>query len=71
MYIDVSTLAMRNVLILSLIMLAVSSNNHFPALEREILKIWKTLNKPVFKKPVKTNHCSNKFWEIDMTKFEP
>ncbi len=29
-------------------------------------------NTPLFqKKPTKTNHRSGKFWEIDMTNFEP
>jgi len=43
-----------------------------PRLQQELLRIWKTLNAPLLrKKPVKPNHKSGKFWEIDMTDFEP
>ncbi len=43
-----------------------------PVIQRELIRIWKTLKTPLLPiKSIRTNHSSNKFWEIDMTKFEP
>jgi hypothetical protein len=52
------------------VILAFSGNA--PVIHQELLRIWKTLNTPFHPlRSAKTNHKSNKFWEIDMTKFEP
>ena len=71
MHVDLVTVGLRNILAFQLLaVLALAGNT--PVVQRELLRIWKTLNTPLFpKQQVKTNHKSNKFWEIDMTKFEP
>ena len=41
-------------------------------IHNDLLRIWKTLKAPFLQlKSTRTNHKSNNFWEIDMTKFEP
>ena len=71
MHPDVIMLSLRNVLLLQLLMALTLAGNS-PRLQQELLRIWKTLNAPLLrKKPIKPNHKSGKFWEIDMTDFEP
>ena len=71
MHADINTLALRNTLLLALMTFLLLAGN-VPVFQQELLKIWKTLNTPLLpKRPAGTNHKSNKFWEIDMTKFEP
>jgi hypothetical protein len=71
MHIDPMTLNFRNILALQLLVVLTLAVNS-PVIQQEMLKIWKTLNTPLLqKKPTKTNHTSGKFWEIDMTNFEP
>ncbi len=64
---------LRNILFFQLLaILAFSRAETAPIIHRELQKIWKTLNRPLLPiKSSRTNHSSNKFWEIDMTKFEP
>jgi hypothetical protein len=72
MHIDIITATLRNILLFQLVaVLALAGNT--PVVQQELLfKIWETLNTPLLpKRPARTNHKSNKFWEIDMTKFEP
>jgi hypothetical protein len=71
MHPDAISIALRNILLVQLLTaLALAGNS--PRLQQELLRIWKTLNTPLlWKKPVKPNHKSGKFWEIDMTDFEP
>jgi len=71
MHVDIISVTLRNILFFQLMMVLVLAGNA-PLVQQELLKIWKTLNTPLFpKRPSGTNHKSNKFWEIDMTKFEP
>ena len=71
MHIDIIAVSLRNILFFQLMMVLVLAGNA-PLVQQELLKIWKTLNTPLLpKRPGGTNHKSNKFWEIDMTKFEP
>lgn len=64
-------LALRNLLLLQLLISLTLAGNS-PKLQQELLRIWKTLNAPLnWMKPAKPNHKSGKFWEIDMTDFEP
>ena len=71
MHFDTVTLTFRNILFFQLLAVSVLSGS-VPAVQQELLKIWKTLNTPLLpNRPSGTNHKSNKFWEIDMTKFEP
>ncbi len=64
---------LRNSLFFQLLaVLAFSRAETAPIIHRELLKLWKTLNTPLLPiKSSRTNHSSNKFWEIDMTKLEP
>jgi hypothetical protein len=64
-------IALRNVLLVQLLTALTLAGNS-PRLQQELLRIWKTLKTPLLrKKPNKPNHKSGKFWEIDMTDFEP
>jgi len=68
---DVIMIALRNVLFVQLLMALTLAGNS-PRLQQELLRIWKKLKAPLlWKKPSKPNHKSGKFWEIDMTDFEP
>lgn len=62
---------LRNLLVATLFMVAVMSpNTHL--VRQELQRIWKTIKTPLLQLRItRTNHKSNKFWEIDMTKFEP
>ena len=71
MHPDSIMIAFRNVLLVQLLMALTLAGNS-PRLQQKLLRIWKTLNAPfLWKKPAKPNHKSGKFWEIDMTDFEP
>jgi len=71
MHVDLVTVSLRNILTIQLLAVLALAG-YTPVVQHEMLKIWKTLNTPLFpKKSARTNHKSNKFWEIDMTKFEP
>jgi hypothetical protein len=71
MHVDTVTLTLRNILFFQLLAVSVLAGSA-PAVQQELLKIWKTLNTPLLPtRSSRTNHKSNKFWEIDMTKFEP
>ena len=71
MHPDLVMIALRNILLVQLVMaLTVAGNS--PRLQQELLRIWRKLNSPLLRKdPVKPNHRSGRFWEIDMTDFEP
>jgi hypothetical protein len=71
MHIDLMYLNLRNILAIQLLAVLTLVGNS-PVVQRELIKIWKALNTPLLpKKPTKPNHRSGKFWEIDMTDFEP
>ena len=71
MHTDAIVIALRNILLVQLLT-ALALAGNFPRLQQELLRIWKTHNAPLlWKKPAKPNHKSGKFWEIDMTDFEP
>ena len=71
MHIELISINLRNILLFQLLaILAITGNA--PVVQQELLRIWKTLKAPLrLIKSTKTNHPSNKFWEIDMTKLEP
>lgn len=73
MHADMLTINLRNILLIQLLLLSIMTlAGTMPVIQQELLKIWKTFKTPVLPiKPTRTNHKSNKFWEIDMTKFEP
>ena len=71
MHVDFISGIIRNILLFQFLA-ALALAGDTPAAQRELHRIWKTLNTPLLqKKQAKTNHKSNRFWEIDMTKFEP
>jgi len=62
---------LRNMLLIQLLLVLAFAGNT-AVVHKELLRIWKTLKVPfIAPRPNRTNHKSNKFWEIDMTKFEP
>ena len=64
-----AAIAIRNILLVQL-MVIVLVPGHVALFRYELLKIWKRINEPLsFNK--ETSRKKNKFWEIDMTKFEP
>lgn len=64
-------IAFRNILLVQLLMALTFARNPL-RLQQELLRLWKTLNTPLLsRKSIKPNHKSGKFWEIDMTDFEP
>jgi hypothetical protein len=68
---DIFAISLRNVLLVQLVAVLTFAGNE-PIVQQELLKIWKRLNTPLLpNKTSQTNHKSNKFWEIDLTKFEP
>jgi hypothetical protein len=71
MHVDLITAGLRNILAFQLLaVLALAGDT--PVVQQELHRIWKMLNTPLLpKQQIKTNHKSDKFWEIDMTKFEP
>ena len=71
MHPDSIMIALRNILLVQLLLaLALAGNSR--QLQQELLRIWKSLKEPLlWIKPAKPNHKSGKFWEIDMTDFEP
>ncbi len=68
---DKRNITLCYVLILQLVILSVSAT--MPALyPQEFLRIWHTLKITFLPKAIKKAGIrKNKFWEIDMTKFEP
>ena len=61
----------RNMLLFQLLIVLAFAGNT-AVFHQELLRIWKTLKIPFLPlRPTRTNHKANKFWEIDMTKFEP
>jgi hypothetical protein len=72
MHVDLITVCLRNILAFQLLCAVFALTGNTPVVQQELLRIWKTLNTPLLpKQQAGTNHKSNKFWEIDMTKFEP
>jgi hypothetical protein len=73
MHIETAAINLRNILLFQLlVVIAFARAVNAPVIHQELLRIWKKLKTPFL--PIKstmTNHASNKFWEIDMTKFEP
>ncbi len=71
MHIEILTINLRNILLFQLLVVLAFAGNA-PVIHQELLRIWKTLKAPFLHiRSTRTNHKSNKFWEIDMTKFEP
>jgi hypothetical protein len=61
-------LLIRNILLLQLLTMVVVPEYAFQS-HRKLLRVWKSIMKPFSHKV--TADKKDKFWEIDMTKFEP
>ncbi len=70
MWRDEMMFSIRNILLLQLLTLVAAPDYAFQA-RRRLLKIWKSLNAPMFPKKPIGQKKRERFWEIDMTKFEP
>jgi hypothetical protein len=71
MHLDITTITYRYMLIFQFITVSILVS-FLPVTQLELLKIWKKLYAPLHRrKTAQTNHKSNKFWEMDMTKLEP
>jgi predicted LPLAT superfamily acyltransferase len=71
MHTEIFAINFRNMLLFQMLLVLTFVGNT-AVFHRELLRIWKMLKTPVLPiRSTKTNHRSNKFWEIDMTKFEP
>jgi hypothetical protein len=64
-----AAISIRNILLVQL-MVIVLVPGHVALVRHELLKIWKRINEPLFFNKER-GEKKNKFWEIDMTKFEP
>lgn len=62
--------SIRNILLLQLLTFVVAPDYAFQV-HQQLLKIWKSLNTPMLLKKPAGQKKREKFWEIDMTKFEP
>jgi hypothetical protein len=68
---EIFAINLRNILLFQL-MATLAFVEIAPFVHHELCRIWKRLKAPsLLIKSIKTNHPSNRFWEIDMTKFEP
>jgi len=68
----IQTLAIYILFFQLLVALSYTQSVNALVIHHDLLRIWKRLKTPFLQlKSTKTNHMSNKFWEIDMTKFEP
>jgi hypothetical protein len=67
---DAFVITVRNILLVHLIIMTMAPEK-VVLVRQEILKFWKELRIPLFPKTAKKPDNRGKFWEIDMTKFEP
>jgi hypothetical protein len=65
-----TSIVIRNILLLHLLTLVVVPGYAFQV-HQNLLKIWKSLNTPILLKKTTDKAKKERFWEIDMTKFEP
>ena len=71
MHIEILAINLRNILLFQLLTVLIFTGN-LPVLHHGLLRIWKTLSaRFITLTSAKTNNMSDKFWEIDMTRFEP
>ncbi len=60
----------RNILLLQLLTLVVAKDAVSQLCQR-LLKFWKSLKTPLLSRKPPHQRKKEKFWEVDMTKFEP
>ncbi len=67
--IDIS-FSIRNILLLQFLTLLVVREPAFQLCQK-LLKVWKSLRAPFLSRKHPSRGKKGKFWEVDMTKFEP
>jgi hypothetical protein len=67
---DALAVTARNILLLHVAFL-ITAPEKAVLVRQEVLKFWRVLRAPLFPKTAKRTVNRGKFWEIDMTKFEP
>jgi len=60
----------RNILLVQMLTLVLVPG-YALQVRRELVKIWKTLKTPILPRKTGSLKKGSKFWEIDLTKFEP
>ena len=63
-------LALRNILLLQFLVILLLPEHAAVAVHRRLLRVWRSLHAPFHEKKHPLRKGS-RFWEIDMTKFEP
>jgi hypothetical protein len=63
-------IGIRNILLVQMLMIEMVPD-YAVQVRRGLVKIWKTLKTPILPKRTGPSKKSGKFWEIDLTKFEP
>jgi hypothetical protein len=63
-------IGIRNILLVQMLMIVLVPG-YAMQVRRELVKIWKTLKTPILPKKTVSLKKGGKFWEIDLTKFEP
>ncbi len=63
-------IGIRNILLVQMLMVVLVPG-YALQVRRELVKIWKTLKTPILQKKTSSLKKGGKFWEIDLTKFEP
>ena len=64
------TIGIRNILLIQLLVIVLVPGCAFQV-HQGLMKIWKTLNTPLLPEKPADPKKREKFWEIDMTRFEP
>lgn len=65
-----TVIGIRNILLVQMLMIVLVPG-YALQVRRELVKIWKTLKTPILPKKADSLKKGGKFWEIDLTKFEP
>jgi hypothetical protein len=66
---DEFTIVIRNILLVQLLMIT-ALPGHTSVFRLQLIRIWRSINAPFLQKK-NTRRKGSRFWEIDMTKFEP
>ena len=62
-------IGIRNILLVHLLLLVLMVPAHMVLVRQELHRLWRTINAPFLRKEAAKK--GSRFWEIDMTNFEP
>ncbi len=68
MFTPETAILLRNILLLQLLTIAIVPDYAF-GIQKKIAKLWKSITTPLNHRTIPNKR--GKFWEIDMSKFEP